>query len=142
MTPFEALRVATIAHLKADAAVADIVAAKIYDEAPRDNRGHPSDAQAPFIYFGAIGWRRVELGCNRGYDTALRLYAVSTKFGRGQVWRLHEAMIAALDGAELTLQGGHVMTPYTTSAGGDVIGPLSPKECFLDLRTQLSDATP
>ncbi|MBY6242839.1 DUF3168 domain-containing protein [Methylosinus sp. Sm6] len=142
MSPFEALRVATVARLKANAAVAAIVGAKIYDEPPRDNRGDPSDANAPFVYLGALGWRRVELGCNPGYDVALRIYAVSTTFGRGQVWRLHEAMVAALDLAELTLEDGHAMTPYKAMAGGDVIAGLAPKECFLDLRTQLCDAAP
>lgn len=142
MTPFKALKIATIEALKANASVAAIVGKKVYDEVPRDGRGDPSDAEAPYVYLGPLGWRRLELGCNPGYDVALRLYAVSTKFGREQVWDLHEAMRAALDLAELTLAGGHRMTPFRTMAGGDVISPLAPKECFLDLRTELSDATP
>lgn len=142
MTPLKALKIATVEALKADAAVAAIVGAKIYDEVPRDNRGDPSDASAPFIYLGPLGWRRLELGCNPGYEVALRLYAVSTHFGREQVWALHEAMRAALDLKALTLAGGHLMTPFRAMAGGDVISPLSPKECFLDLRAELSDAAP
>lgn len=142
MTPIKAFKIATIEALKADANVSAIVGAKVYDEVPRDHRGEPSDVGAPFVYLGPLGWRRLELGCNPGYDIALRIYAVSTKFGREQVWELHEAMRAALDLKALALSGGHVMTPFRAMAGGDVISPLAPKECFLDLRTQLSDATP
>jgi hypothetical protein len=142
MTPLKAFKIAVVEALKVDAGVASIVGGKIYDEVPRDHRGEPTDANAPFVYLGPLGWRRLELGCNPGYDVALRLYAVSTKFGREEVWALHEAMRLAFDLKTLTLAGGHLMTPFRTMAGGDVIALPSPKECFLDLRTQLSDATP
>jgi hypothetical protein len=142
MTPIKALKIATIEALKDDPGVAAIVGAKIYDEVPRDARGDASDASAPFVYLGPLGWRRLELGCNPGFEIAMRLYAVSTGFGREQVWALHEAMRAALDLKTLALSGGHVMTVFRTVAGGDVISPLSPKECFLDLKTELSDASP
>lgn len=142
MTPLKALKIALVEALKADAAVSAIVGAKVYDEVPRDQRGDPSDTAAPFIYLGPLGWRRLELGLGPGYDVALRLYAVSTYFGREQVWALHEAMRAALDLKALALAGGHLMTPFRAMAGGDVISPLAPKECFLDLRTELSDANP
>lgn len=142
MTPLKAFKIAVVEALKVDAGVAAIAGGKIYDEVPRDHRGEPTDANAPFVYLGPLGWRRLELGCNPGYDVALRLYAVSTKFGREQVWELHEAMRLALDLKTLTLAGGHGMTPLRATAGGDVISPLAPKECFLDLRAQLSDANP
>jgi hypothetical protein len=142
MTPLKAFKIATMEALMQDVGVASIVGAKVFDEVPRDHRGEATDADAPFIYLGPLGWRRLELGCNPGYDIALRIYAVSTKFGREQVWELHEAIRLALDLKSLALAGGHAMTPIRAMAGGDVISLLTPKECFLDLRTQVSDATP
>jgi hypothetical protein len=138
MTPLKALKIATVEALKADASVA----AKVYDEVPRDARGDPSDVSAPFIYLGPLGWRRIENGCNPIYDVTMRLYAVSTRFSREEVWSLHESMRAALDLKSFPLAGGHLMNPFRAMAGGDVISPLAPKECFLDLRTEVSDAVP
>ncbi|ATQ67735.1 MULTISPECIES: DUF3168 domain-containing protein [Methylosinus] len=142
MSPFEALRNAIIAALQGNADIAAIVEAKIYDEIPRDARGDPSDAIAPYIYLGVLEWRRAEIGCHRSYDVSLAIHAVSTGFGRADIWRLHDAIVPALDLAELTLAGGHAATPLRCTAGGDTPALAAPKEVTVLLQTLLSDANP
>jgi hypothetical protein len=135
-----ALKTATIEWLKADAALAALVGVKIYDEVPRDDRGDPSDAAAPYLFLGAMRWGDFEIGCNPGLDVVIELHAVSTKFGREECWQIAEAVRHALEWRELTLDGGHLMTPYRRRSGGDAISPLFPKQAYVALRTQLSEA--
>lgn len=136
----EALVAALLAALREDARLSAIVGGRIYDAVPRDARGEPSDAVAPYVYLGPVAWSRIEAGCGPLLQFGVRFYSVSTRFARAEVWAAHDAMRAALDWRELALADGHVLVALRAMAGGDVTNPLSPRECFLDLSAQVADA--
>lgn len=141
MSAVAAFQNAVVEALKADLATAALVGARVYDEVPRDDRNQPSDAAAPFIYCGVMTWRDVENSCGPLFDVSLRLYIVSTAFGRAEARAIGEAARAALNRRELALAGGHEMIGHVTpSAGGDVQSSEQPHEYFLDLRARVADA--
>ena len=137
---FSAAKIAILEALKADSAVAAIVGAKVFDEVPSDERGQPSDAQAPYIYCGPMGYARMEDGYNETFFFRLRLYCVSTKFGRDEVWNLHAAARRALDLKLIDTPRGDRLHEIKVMTGGDVISPLAPKQVFFDLASPLSSA--
>jgi hypothetical protein len=137
---FNALKTAVIETAKADPAVAAICNGRVYEEVPRDDRGDASDARAPFVYLAGFNWRDVEAGCGPLYSVTIRLNSVSTKFGREQSRELAQALKAVFDRKTLALSGGHQMTLFRAIAGGDVQSDHDPKETYLELRTELSDA--
>jgi len=138
---FSAFKKALAAHLMADGGLSALVGQKVYDVPPRDERGQASTASAPFVYFGPIVYRRIEAGCGSVYETRMRLYSVSTNHGRTQAWTVHDALAAALEGVGLDLTDGHHMTDFKVMAGGDVVSPAQPRECFVDVLTNLSPAS-
>lgn len=139
-SPFNALKTAVIEAAKADPAISAICGARVYEEVPRDARGDPSDAQAPFVYLDHFAWRDIEAGCGPLYAVTLRLNAVATEFGRKQSRDLAEAIAVAFNRKTLPLAGGHAMTIFKAVAGGDVPAVSTVKECFVELRTELADA--
>lgn len=127
----EALQIAIIDVLKADAAVKHLVGGRIYDEAPSDK----DKPKTPYIHLGPVNRQRIEAGnCSSAFRATLRLFAVSTEFGRLEAWAVIDACTEALDGREIVLA-----LPYSTLGDpvrlvseGDVIQPLDPKATFAD----------
>lgn len=132
----EALQQAVVARLKADPAVKALVQARVYDEIPSDqDRPKP-----PYVYIGPIARRRVEGGtCMRISLATVRLYAVSTDFGRLEAWSVIEACTAALDNKELPVADGYSTLGEAVRViqDGDVIAPVSPKSTFADFSVTL-----
>lgn len=145
MTPISALKSALLDHLKA-ATAGGPLADKIFDEVPRDDQGGATSVDAPFLYLGPVGWQRLEGGDGPGFTVRLRLYVVSTAFGREESWDLAEAVRAALERVELNDRlaalGGHAHTGFRVMSCGDVVTPLDPKQVFLELATELFSASP
>lgn len=136
ISPRVAFKRALIERLKANPAIVDLAAARVYDEAPADARGDPTDPAtgAPYVYLGPLAYQRFEFGCDPAWTIRQRIYCVSPLgFGREEAWRLHDAVWAALDLVEFALADGHAFNHLKIINGGDVISPLAPKEAFLDL---------
>lgn len=144
--PANALKAAVIDFLKAAPAVKALVGVKVFDEVPRDARGDPQDAQAPYIYLGPCGLRRMNrYEAAQDWTYALRLYCVSTSFNRDEAWAIAEAALAAFNPlatlpATLAPQDWS-MTENRVVTMGDVIAPTAPKEVFLDLAGDIVSQT-
>jgi hypothetical protein len=141
VTPETAFLKALIAVLKADAGVEAVVADRIFDEVPEDERGL-SLAQPPYLYVGPVNTTRVELGAwpASAWRVRARLYAVSTAFGRLEAWSAAHAARKALEGVELTLDDPFAaQEPVTATQAGDVTEPLNPKAVFVDLSTTIME---
>ncbi|HVL73321.1 MAG TPA: DUF3168 domain-containing protein [Beijerinckiaceae bacterium] len=134
MTHVTALQAALVALLKADAAVAAIVGAKVFDEIPEDQRG--PTVKPPYLYVGPVNKTRIEMGAFPPFRVRLRLYAVSTEFGRREAWLLADAVESALEDARPALAAPYEVTePVAVLQAGDVIEPLNPKSVFVDVQT-------
>lgn len=130
MTPETALLDAVLAALTAAPAVAAIVDDKVLDEVPNDR----SPVKPPYVYAGPINRQRVPDTCARAWTMRMRLYAVSTGFGRREAWTLADAVVAALSRAELALPDPlEAVDPVTVTQAGDVINPPAPKTAFVDI---------
>lgn len=139
MTPENALLDAVLAALAADPAVSAIVGDKVVDEVPADL----TPVKAPYVYAGPINRQRVPDTCARAWAMRMRVYAVSTMFGRRQAWDLADTVIRALHRAELTLPAPlEAVDQITVTQAGDVIDPSKPKTAFVDITvTILEDKT-
>lgn len=131
---------AVIETAKADLAIAALCGDRIYEELPRDPRGDAADVAAPYVYLSFVHWADIESSCGPIYAVTLQLRAVSTKFGRKECRDLMQAVTSAFNRKTLTLADGHEMTLFRATSGGDIPGDMSPKECFVDLRAEVSDA--
>lgn len=133
----EALVQALVARLKDDGRVKALVGARVFDEVPGDD-----NPRTPYIYVGPATGRRIEMGsCGRSRETRVRIFAVSTKFGRADVWAVIDAIFRALDNADDLV----LAAPYSTSGDslrfiqdGDVFEPPTPKSAFIDFTTTLT----
>lgn len=131
-----ALQIAVVSALKSSDAVRALIADRIFDEVPSDKER----PDTPYVYFGPVNRRRIEGGtCTKSATVTLRIFVVSTEFGRIQAWSVIEAIELALDNLDLTLTG-----PWSTGGDvlraiqdGDVIAPLDPKSAFADFTTTL-----
>ncbi|MCW2315312.1 hypothetical protein M2322_000846 [Rhodoblastus acidophilus] len=143
MASYAAALVAAIrAKLKADAGVASLVKARVYDEVPRDARGNVStDIALPYVSIGPVGGSPYREDDAKGWTVRIRLYAASTDFGRAEAWGVIAAVTSALDGlgpAGLDLGADFTLcAPLLETASGDVINPLAPKEAFADFETTI-----
>ena len=140
MSALSDLKDAIVGGLRADPTIAGIVGQKVYDEVPRDQRGEPSDAEAPFIYIGPIGRRRLEYGDRPAWTVSARLYCVSSAVGRADCWDMADAVHAALDLQNFEMPNGNSHDRLKVIGDGDVIAPGAPKQVFLDLTTNLFSA--
>ena len=130
MTPENALLDAVLAALAADPAVSAIVGDKVVDEVPADR----SPVKPPYVYAGPINRQRVPDTCARAWAMRMRVYAVSTGFGRRQAWDLADAVVRALHHVELTLPTPlEAVDRITVTQAGDVITPPAPKTAFVDI---------
>lgn len=135
-----ALKTAVVDAAKADPDVAALCGVRVYEELPRDARGDAADVRTPFAYLSYFAWRDIEAGCGSLYAVTMRLNAVSTAFGRAEAREIAAALKAVFDRKPLALAGGHEITLFRAVAGGDVLSERDPKEAFVELRTELSDA--
>ena len=136
MTPENALLDAVLAALAADPAVSAIVGDKVMDEVPADR----SPVKPPYVYAGPINRQRVPDTCARAWAMRMRVYAVSTGFGRREAWTLADAVVKALHRAELNLSEPlEAVDPVTVAQAGDVINPPAPKTAFVDITVTIME---
>jgi hypothetical protein len=135
MIPAKTFKSALVDFIKADAACAALLGARIYDEAPRDQRGDSSDlAASPWAYLGPIAASRIESDCGPGWLLRLRIYTASTAAGRDEAWSAMDAICNAIEGSELTLSAPAFQAQKTyIILGGDVVDPISPKLVYVDV---------
>jgi hypothetical protein len=133
VTPETALLKAAVAALKDAAGVTDLVAERVYDDVPDERSGEQTP---PYIYIGPINRSRIETGCDPQWTMRMRVYAVSTAFGRLEAWDVANAVAEALEGKVLTLdQPFHCGDIVRAVQAGDVIDPSNPKATFVDIST-------
>lgn len=135
MTPETALLDAVTAALKADQSVTAVVNGAVLDEVPADR----SPVKPPYVYVGPINSTPID-ACATAWRLRMRLYAVSTAFGRRQAWDLAYAVRHALDGLELNLAAPlEAVDPIGVIQSGDVINPANPKTAFLDIEVTVQE---
>jgi len=95
-----ALQKALVAALKADSDVAALVGARVYDQPPQK-------AVRPFVRIGGIEPRPLRSDCGTAATVTFGIEAHSrpTKSGRVEATKCAEAIVAAIDGAALTVTG-------------------------------------
>ncbi|MDO8838512.1 MAG: DUF3168 domain-containing protein [Parvibaculum sp.] len=93
-----ALQKAVYAALAADAALAALVAARIYDNPP-------DDVGLPYLTLGESETRDWSTGESRGAEHLLSLHAFSRRGGRAEAKEILAAVGARLHDAALTLEG-------------------------------------
>jgi hypothetical protein len=132
MTPEIALINAIRTLLKADASVGALVGQNIFDQIP-------SQQQPPYVYIGPAGRTRIVMDCYQVWTVRVRLYAISTGYGRSEDWGIAEAMVQALDLQELSLADPYFQQePLKITQAGDVIDPTAPKSVFVDISTTIA----
>lgn len=94
-----ALQAALAAYLPLDAGVSELVGARVYDEPPQR-------AQRPYVRFNAFDPRPIRSDCGLGATVIFSLEAHSRpNSGRVEATRCAEALVNALEGADLNLVG-------------------------------------
>lgn len=132
MTPEIALINAIRTLLKADSATVALVGQSVFDQIP-------SQQQPPYIYIGPAGRTRIAMDCYQVWTVRVRLYAISTGYGRSEDWEIAEAVIQALDLQDLTLADPYLQQePLKINQAGDVIDPTAPKSVFVDISTTIA----
>lgn len=138
MAPEVALLDAVLDRLKADAGIAALVGAKVFDEVPADDRPG-SEAAPPYIYVGPLVSQPDNPACGDSWRMTMRLYAVADEFGRRDAWAIMAAMRAALHTAQpggetpLVLAAPFTVAVQTFGPSGDVVEPEALKVTFIDL---------
>jgi hypothetical protein len=93
------LQVALVALLGADAGVTALVSDRIYDEPPQH-------VTRPYVRIGGIEPRPVRSDCGQAADVVFGIEVYSRPdSGRVEATRCGEAIVAALDGASLSVTG-------------------------------------
>jgi hypothetical protein len=132
MTPEIALINSIRTLLKADGATGALVGQNVFDQIP-------SQQQPPYVYIGPAGRTRIVMDCYQVWTVRVRLYAISTGYGRGEDWEIAEAMIQALDLQDLALADPYFQQePLKITQAGDVIDPTAPKSVFVDISTTIA----
>lgn len=103
--PGYALQEAIVKALKADAGVAALVGAGVYDRVPRATDGTPQVA-FPYISLGDTQMLPELAEATDAAETVVTLHGWSRAVGFPEVRQLAKAVIAALHDASLTLTGG------------------------------------
>jgi hypothetical protein len=98
MHPGLALQKALHAALVADAAVAALVGARVFDAAPRD-------ATFPYVTLGDARASDWSTGTESGAEHRLTIHAWSRSRGKAECWAVLAALRAVLDDAALALDG-------------------------------------
>ncbi len=132
-SPEEALWSGICATLLGNEKVKAIVADRVFDEIPADDK-RPAP---PWLYLGVINAQHVETGDGVALRVSYRIYAASTNFGRWQCWNAINAAREALHLAEPPVDGYERIGPLIVVQSGDIVDPLTAKEAFLDVRTDL-----
>lgn len=132
MTPEIALINAIRMLLKTDSATGALVGQNVFDQIP-------SQQQPPYVYIGPAGRTRIVMDCYQVWTVRVRLYAISTGYGRSEDWEIAEAVIQALDFQDLTLADPYFQQePLKINQAGDVIDPTAPKSVFVDISTTIA----
>ena len=95
--PGFALQKAVVAALRADAALAALIAARVYDDPPRD-------VVFPYVGIGAQSLSDWDTASERGHLHRLTLDIFSRQGGRKEVRQIMAAIEAVLHDAALTLE--------------------------------------
>jgi hypothetical protein len=141
MSPENAFREALTEILKANAPIAALIEHRVYDRVPSKNA---PERDSPYLYMGPMGRTRIPLDCYQAWTVRARIYAVSTKFQRTQVWDLAELVVQALDlldAPDLVLPPPlSLQEPLKITQAGDVVDPLAPQSVFVDVSTTIARA--
>ena len=131
MTPEIALINAVRARLKADSAVTALVGSSTFDQVP-------DQTAPPYIYIGPAGRVRIPIDCGQVWTVNLRIYAISSGYGRDEDWEIVEAIVQSLDLQDLDLAAPFTMQQaIQINRAGDVIDPSAPKSVFVDIQTTI-----
>lgn len=95
-----ALQKAVVGALKSDAALFTLVGSRVYDEPPQG-------VSRPYVRIGTMETRPSRTSCGTDYDLDYSVECHSRPEGAGRVeaQRVADAVLAALDGASLTVTG-------------------------------------
>lgn len=135
----EALVVAIVARLRADANLRSLVAgsdgeAKVFDQVD-------ADTAFPYVYVGPLSLTRDpdEGHCSPVRAARVRIFSVSQAFGRMQAAEIGQAVEDCLTDAMLSVDPPYVATRRLVFVqSGDVIEPDDPKAVFADFETTLA----
>lgn len=134
MTPEVALINAVRTLLKTDSSVVALVGQGVFDQVPQNTA-------PPYIYIGPAGRTRIIIDCYQVWTVRVRIYAISTGYGRSEDWEIAEAIVQALDLQEFTLAEPYVQNePIKINQAGDVIDPSAPKSVFVDISATIARA--
>lgn len=94
-----ALQKALVAALKADSGISGLVSTRVYDQPPQS-------AARPYIRIGNIAPRPLRTDCGSAANITFGIEAHSRpRAGRVNATKCAEAIVAALDNADLTVSG-------------------------------------
>jgi hypothetical protein len=102
-SPVLELQGAIVTALKADAAVAAIVGARVYDHVPRSATSGEITADYPLLGLGSMEEITDDAECIAGSEVFVSVDAWSRSVGRPEALKLAHAVKLALHNAELTL---------------------------------------
>ena len=103
MSPSLELQGLIVPRLKADAALAGIIGARVFDHVPRSGTTGEVTAQYPFVGLGYWGETQDDADCIEGAEIFGRIECWSRGIGKTEALRIAEAVRASLHNADLTL---------------------------------------
>lgn len=109
--PSEALQRAIYDRLRSDAAVAALVAGRVFDLVPQDN-----PPAFPYVSFGAFQVLDDSAGCIDGAEVFVTLDVWSRSQGTVEAKRICAAVASALHEADLPLDGEHRLVEITRNS--------------------------
>jgi len=131
LTPEIALINAVRARLKADSSVTALVGTSTFDQVP-------DQTVPPYVYIGPAARARIPIDCGQVWTVNLRIYAISSGYGRDEDWEIAEAIVQSLDLKDLPLAAPFEMQQaIQINRAGDVIDPAAPKSVFVDIQTTI-----
>lgn len=135
-------KVALLDHLNAHAGLRAVLGRddRVFDIVPMDRKqGIIDRASLPLVHLGPMNVRHDGMPCGElTLDVVARIYCASDSPGREEAWNICEVLIAALhDLSGLPMGAGFSHQAVAVINAGDVIDPLSPRECFVDIQTKL-----
>lgn len=104
MSPSLELQGAIVAHLKADAGVAALVAGRVFDPVPRDiTTGTIADANYPYVAINGVNEEQDDADCIEAVTVTVQVDAVSRARGAREISEIADAVRASLHRAALVL---------------------------------------
>ncbi|MGU3494214.1 DUF3168 domain-containing protein [Xanthobacteraceae bacterium A53D] len=102
-SPTLELQGALAVRLKADPSVSAIIGVRVYDAVPRQTNGTVATAEFPYVSFGPFDLLRDDADCIDGSEITVQLDCWSRQPGFPQVHRLADAVVEAIEAADIEL---------------------------------------